>query len=928
MKKAVLFALIAFMMTGLLFAQNQKRPVKMVNMLPTIEKYNNFFAKMSKAERAKKGNGFKPFKRWEWFVSQRLTAAGDYPAGARWDVFQDVLATRENAVAQASPAAWTEMGPHNYAGRMLDVAFDPNNSNIIWAGSASGGIWRSPDGGATWTAMDDQLPTLAIGCVVTHNTNSNIIYLGTGEGSFNADAVYGVGVLKSVDGGSTWNLTGLSWDLSDNAAVNEMVMDPTNPDVLIAATRNGVYRTNDAGVSWTNTLSFASGHEDAKVVVIDPANPQNVYVTLGYPWGDQNNGIYKSTDNGATWTRLTNGLPATASDMGRASLTICESNPSVLYMGLSGSFDYNSAALYGVYKTTDGGNNWVQTANSPNFYNNQGWYDNVIAVDPDDPNVVYSGGVDLYKSTDGGVNWSTITNGIHVDQHAIAIHPTNSNIVYAGNDGGMYKTGNGGDSWNGINDGLATMQFYAMGSDANNASVAFAGTQDNGTNRYTGSFTWDHVLGGDGGEATVDFSNSQIVYGEYQNGYHMKSINGGDNWSSINNGLGDGPWVTPVEMEPVDPSILYTISDDNLFITHSGGSSWALLFDATESLSRCIRVAPSDVSTIYVAGSSVMYRTTDGGSSWTNITTGLESASLSSIAVDPTNAQLVYVVSSNWSDGNHVFKSINGGDAWQNVTNNFPNIPCNSIVIDPDHSEYIYVGTDLGTYISSDGGASWEEWNTGLPNVVVDELDIQASSRLIRAATHGRGMWESPLAEPPQASLTVTAPNGGESWLVGSVQQITWESSGNSGNVKIDYSTDGGSAWTSIVASTTDDGSYSWTIPNTPSENALVRVCDVDDDPCDESDAVFTIPFQGILGDVNDDAAANSTDALIILSCDVGLDVTQFCPMNCGDANEDGLVNSTDALIILSYDVQMEVSFPVGEEGCPINVTACAGCNP
>lgn len=211
---------------------------------------------------------------------------------------------------------------------------------------------------------------------------------------------------------------------------------------------------------------------------------------------------------------------------------------------------------------------------------------------------------------------------------------------------------------------------------------------------------------------------------------------------------------------------------------------------------------------------------------------------------------------------------------------------------------------------------------------MIDELDIQASSRLIRAATHGRGMWESPLAEPSQASLTVTAPNGGESWLVGSVQQITWESSGNSGNVKIDYSTNSGSTWMSIINSTVDNGSYSWTIPDTPSGNALVRVCDVDDNPCDQSDAVFTIPFHGVLGDVNDDTLANSTDALIILSCDVGLDVTQFCPMNCGDTNEDGLVNSTDALIILSYDVQMEVSFPVGEEGCPVNVTACAGCNP
>jgi len=187
--------------------------------------------------------------------------------------------------------------------------------------------------------------------------------------------------------------------------------------------------------------------------------------------------------------------------------------------------------------------------------------------------------------------------------------------------------------------------------------------------------------------------------------------------------------------------------------------------------------------------------------------------------------------------------------------------------------------------------------------------------------------WGKVLLPDPQ-QITVTAPNGGENWTVGTTEDITWTSTGTSGDVQIEYSVDGGTNWSDIISSTADDGLYSWSIPDNTSENCLVKITDADGSPSDQSDAVFTISAAGILGDVNSDDLANSTDALIILSCDVGLDVSQYCPMDCGDVNSDGLVNSTDALIILSYDVGMEVSYPVGQPGCPTGVTPCAGCNP
>ena len=735
-----------------LFSQNTRIPERQIDVESELVRFRNFFDRLSEEEITQKGSGYKPFKRWEWFISKRTDTGGTIPFGARWNVFQDILENRANSPQLALDADWQSLGPVTgtvySAGRMLDIALDPNNPDIIWAGAASGGIWRSPDAGASWTPMDDYLPTLAVGCVLTHNTDSNIIYIGTGEGNFNADAVFGVGVLKSIDGGTTWNTTGLSWNMADHAAVNEMVMHPQNPDIIIATTRNGVYRTADAGGSWTQTLSFSSDEEDAKDIALDPDNPDNVFVSLGYMWGANSNGIYKSTDNGLTWTRLSTGLPAASTNIGRIAIAMHAANPLVLYAAYTGSYYHNGSALLGVYKTVDGGANWTQQSTSPNFYNKQGWYNNIIAAHPTDPATVYVGGVYLYKSTNSGVDWASISSSIHVDQHAIQFHPENPEIVYVGNDGGMYKTLNGGSSWITLNDGLTTMQFYAMGTDPNDGAVAFGGTQDNGTNRIT-SPTWTHVLGADGGECIVDYSNSDVVYAEYQLGNHFRSTDGGDSWKQINSGLvGDGPWVTPVEMDPVDPYTLYTISNHNLYKTTNQGTNWTLLYDAPEDMDTCIRVAHSDNQTIYASGSRVIYRTTDGGSSWTDVTPSEYISNISSIAVHPTQSQVLYICSSTWNATMRIAKSTDGGTSWTNITHNLSELPCNSIVIDPVYPNHIYVGTDIGVYLSTDAGASWNEWSTGLPNVHIDELEIHATWRFIYAATHGRGMYVSPLYEP------------------------------------------------------------------------------------------------------------------------------------------------------------------------------------
>ena len=784
----VAFYFLPLLMLMSLSASGQLRKVPAENMKlkPALDRYNAFLGSRPSSVNDAPGSGVKPFRRLEWYLQSRLLPDGSFPVGALWNAFVDKLAAGNLSPSGLQTANWTSIGPANIAGRMLDIAFDPNNASIIWAGAADGGIWKSTSGGSSWSPAEDQLPTLAVGCIATHPTNSNILYIGTGEGSFNGDAILGVGVLKSTNGGSTWSQTGLSWQLSQGQAVNRMVINPSDPNVLVAAARAGAYRTSDGGTTWTRTLG-SSGTWDAKDIVMDPSNTNNLYVALGYPWGNSNNGVYKSTDNGMSWTKLTNGLP-TSTSMGRISLGISRSNSSTLYAGIANTIA-NGSTLLGIYRTTDGGDTWTLQSSSPNHYNGQGWYNNVIAVDPLNASTVYSGGTPLYKSTNDGVSWTAITGSVHVDFHAIAF---NAGTLYVGCDGGIWKSTNGGSSWSDLNAGLVTMQFYKMGSDFNNSNKAMGGTQDQGTNEYSGSQTWTKRLGGDGGEVVYDYSNSNIAYGEYQNGYHLKTVNGGSSWSAINNGVPSGPWVTPFTMNPVDHNVLYTIGSGDLYTTSNGGTNWSLLFNATESFSTDIQVAPSDAQVIYACGYNAIYQSTNSGTSFSKISSTLPASSITAMAVHPTQSSALFVTNGGWSATSHVFKTVDGGGSWQNVTNNLPNVPCNSIVIDPSNPSIVYVGTDLGVYASTDGGTSWNDWSDGLPNVHIDELDIQKTARVIRAATHGRGMFQANMID-----LTPTGPNAPTnltaSALSSSQINLSWtDNSANEDGFKIERKTSGG----------------------------------------------------------------------------------------------------------------------------------------
>lgn len=799
-----------------------------------------------------KGTGWKPYNRFMWFYGQRNTPGVEVnPIQQRMDAWEFKQASRQ----PHSPLDenWTSIGPVNYSGRIISIAWHPTDTNIIYVGSASGGLWKTTNGGTSWTPMTDDLASLAIGAIALDPSNPQIVYIGTGEGSFNVDAVYGAGVFKSTDGGATWNTTGLSWTQSQNRAINSLIIDPTNTQIIYAACNSsvgGIFKSTNGGTSWTQ---YHSG--DVKDLEMHPDSTNVLYCANGYPWGTAGNGIYKSTNSGVSWTLLSSGLPS-ATTHGRIELSISPSSPTTVYAGYSQTISAG-AGLLGIYRTTNGGATWTQQATTPNMYSGQGWYNLVCQVHPTDANQVWSSGLDAYRSTDGGVNWTRMTiwtypegNGqyAHADHHALAYKPGDPNTILIGTDGGLFKSTNGGTSWVSLNNGLITYQYYAMCNDALQPNVAFGGTQDNGTNKYNNSTTHTRVLGGDGGYCNVDFTNSNNVYATTQRGSHYKSTNGGSSFASIQSGIvGTGAWVTPRVMDPTNASVLYT-GTDVVYKTTNGGASWTAISTALDaSMISHLAVAPSDPQTIYVCYEGYdgkVFKTNNGGTNWTNIETGIPERYPTHVAVDPGNRDIVYCAVSGYGSG-HVYKSTNGGSSWSNSSTGLPDLPVNCIVIDQSNPSKLYAGNDLGVYYSSDAGASWSDYSTGLPNVVVDFLALHPTSGVLRAGTHGRGMWETATTAP---TLTVLSPNGAETWSAGVVHTITWATGGVAGNVLIQINRNyPNGTWDNVVASTANDGSYAWTVAGPATSTARLRISSISQPAIvDSSNANFTIVMPSV----------------------------------------------------------------------------------
>jgi hypothetical protein len=805
-----------------------------------------------------RGTGFKQFKRKEWFWSTRIDASGQQMSQRWWQAKEEKIRSFPNSqsarlakglqrsafnaqsTSMATSANWTNLGPQTSiptsggAGRVNCIVFHPTNSSTIFIGTPSGGLWKTTNGGSSWTTNTDELGSLGVTAIAIDPTNTNTMYLGSGDGD--AGDTYSLGVLKSTDGGTTWNPTGLSWTVNQTYRVSRLVMHPTNSSILIAATTNGIWKTSNAGSTWTQVLT--GSFRDLEV---DPSNP-TVWYAGSYAAGTA--AIYKSTSTGDTWTQLTSGLPT--SNVRRVAIAIAPSSPSTVYALFCNNTDYG---LYGVYRSTNSGSSWTQVKGptSPNLLGwnsnggdagGQGWYDLCITVNPTNANEVYVGGVNIWKSTNGGTNWTIVAHWtgsgaayVHADHHAIEFAPGSGTTLYSGNDGGFFRSTNNGTNWTDFSNGLGIHQFYRIGNSQTNANLVVGGAQDNGTDRWNGT-SWSRIIGGDGMEAAIDYTNANIQYGELYYGDLYRTTTGGTP-SNIADPSEDGAWVTPYVLHPTTNTTMYystmtrVYRSTNITNTTPTWSAISGVLGSTSDPLTMLAVAPSNGTTILTANSTGTWKGTYNGSSWTfSAVSGLPGV-VTYAAFHPTDPNTIYVTVGGYTAGSKVYKTTNGGTSWTNVSGSLPNIPANCVTINPNISDHVYVGTDLGVFISKDAGSTWEAFDTNLPNVIVNELDIQVSSGKIRAATYGRGLWESPL-EPATVvnSVTVTAPNGGESLAGGTSTTITWTSTGSIANVSLEYSLDGGSTWTTITSSTPNDGSQAWTVPSSATTQGRVRVAD------------------------------------------------------------------------------------------------------
>ncbi|MEM6697426.1 MAG: T9SS type A sorting domain-containing protein [Bacteroidota bacterium] len=764
------------------------------------------FKEWSKQNELESSKGWKWYARWLEEQAIRTDAEGNL--GNQAPLFQSAvqkMAVEKNTIAKRSPN-WIPAGPNDYArivtsyiirgmGRINCITFHPTDANTFWVGVAQGGIWKTTNGGETWMPLDNGLPILRISDIAINPNNADEMYVSVGDYAYLGISLelddrkrhthYGMGVYKSTNGGQSWEATGLTFEQENEDATltRRVFVDPDNGQKLLAGGIFGIKTSEDGGGTWQTV-----NEEVVRDIEQDPINPNILYAATATIRNLERgqSAIWKSTDFGRSWTRLNTQMPEN-NTIYRVELAISRSNPDYVY-----ALTVNDrGGLYGLYQSTDAGETWEMRSNSPNILHwsdgsssgGQGSYDLTILVDPNDPEKIYTGGINLWGSDNGGTNWSIVSywvgnpdrKSIHADQHFLAYNPLDQKF-YACNDGGVSRANKielaaptalnnlfgypFETDWEDIAGGMQITSFYRIGLSKQQPGEFIAGTQDN-SSWIKKDGEWTGVIGGDGMEGLFNPDNEQIIYGSSQFGNISKSVDGGNNFFNISRNIPAnnerGAWTTPFMLDKNDSETLY-VGYSNLYKSKDGGENFEAISDfpvPSAQPASIFTVSPADNNYIYLAHRIVhsieepsrMWRTFDGGETWTEITSGLpQELYFTYVAADESNPELLWLTLGGFSDGQKVYRSDDGGDTWENISYNLPNVPVNCITQDPNSpSNTIYIGTDLGVYYLNDNLDAWELYSKGLPNVIVSELEILDSENKIYAATFGRGIWEGDL---------------------------------------------------------------------------------------------------------------------------------------------------------------------------------------
>lgn len=656
------------------------------------------------------------------------------------------------APANQIPEGWRPIGPFSIphgqtygsgptsrpsvSGRISSIAVDPADATHILIGAAGGGVWESHDTGATWTPRTDQQPSLATGAIAFDPSNSQIVYAGTGEGDFYA--MLGAGILRSTDGGATWSVRATA--PFAGIGFYDIAVDPTNGQHILAATSAGLFESSNGGSTWASRI----GQVSWDLSIAPPVGGAITEILAGCA-----NGPQVSTDGGTTWTSIA--LPGAPARWIRIEVCHAPSDGRVAYIYAVGKGLLSTDPWTGFIWRRAAGNATFDVVPLPAGLNvNQGWYDWCAGVDPSNPDTFYVGGIDLYRGDRTGNNWAWVcisakTNGdcIHPDQHHVTFSPSDSNVVYASCDGGIYRSPDRGVTWRSLNKGLCITEFEYLAAHPTYDAWLIGGTQDNGTERYEGGEVWTHSQDGDGGGCGIDPSAPATCFHTFYDMGMQRSTAGGSwgTWTSI------GPTVPSNYRSLFYPPVavgsgIVCQAGQSAFISTNSGTSWTeISLPASEVASAAV---VASASTLYIGTTSGnIYRINSVAGVWQApvALTLPRSGYVSDLVVDPVNPSRLWATYSTITGG-HVFRSDNGGTIWTDVSGTLPTIPFHSIVVDPAATNTVYVAADVGVYRSTDAGTTWTAFNNGLPNALAADLVFHPTTRLLRVGTRNRGAWE------------------------------------------------------------------------------------------------------------------------------------------------------------------------------------------